>query len=225
MKTQMLRFGRAVKHEYLRLISVGCILLFAILPLLTLAFHVAGTDWQYILKDSSFWDAIKNSLVYTTAAAVITTVLALIAAYLLETASLRKKNLYVIALTLGMLVPTISVGLGLRILFGTNGFFDLLFGVEIEVRGFAGLIMGSVMTSFPATFLILYDALHYEDKGPYDAASIMGIPRFSTFFRLTIPYLRIALISAFCLLYTNLFRLRYADGDCWLSENLANVSI
>ena len=205
MKTQVIRAGRIVKHEYLRLISIGCILLFAILPLLTLAFHVTGKDWAYIVNDKSFWDAIKNSLIYTSAAAVITTVLALIAAYLLETSSLRKKNLYVVALTLGMLVPTISVGLGLRILFGTNGFLDLLFGVEIEVRGFAGLIMGSVMTSFPATFLILYDALHYEDKGPYDAASIMGIKRFSTFFRLTIPYLRIALISAFFACFTLIF--------------------
>ena len=193
------------KHEYLRLIAIGCILLFAILPLMTLAFHVTGKDWDHILKDKRFWEAVRNSVIYTGAAAVITTVLALIAAYLLDTASLKRKNIFVILLTLGMLVPTISVGLGLRILFGTNGFLDLLFGIEIEVRGFPGLIMGSVMTSFPATFLILYDALHYEDKGPYDAASIMGIRRFSTFFRLTVPYLRIALISAFCACFTLIF--------------------
>ena len=133
MKNRILRAGRLVRHEYLRLISVGCILLFAILPLLTLAFHVTGKDWTFIAKDRKFWEAIKNSLIYTGAAAVITTLLALVSAYLLETSSLRKKNLYVIALTLGMLVPTISVGLGLRILFGTNGFLDLLFGWEIEV--------------------------------------------------------------------------------------------
>ena len=205
MNNQIIRAGKIVKHEYLRLISVGCILLFAILPLLTLAFHITGADWQYIMKDGNFWAAVKNSLIYTNASAVITTVLALIAAYLLNASSLKKKNLFVILLTLGMLVPTISVGLGLRVLFGTNGFIDLLFGLEIEVRGFPGLIMGSVMTSFPATFLILYDALHYEDKGPYDAASIMGIKRFSTFFRLTIPYLRIALISAFFACFTLIF--------------------
>ncbi len=205
MKAQIMRFGRIVRHEYLRLIAVVCILLFAILPLITLAFHVSGTDWQYILKDNSFREAIKNSLIYTTAAALITTALALVAAYLLNTSGLRRKSLFVIVLSLGMLVPTISVGLGLRILFGTNGFLDLIFGWEIEVRGFAGLIMGSVMTSFPATFLILYDALQYEDKGPYDAASIMGIKRSSTFFRLTVPYLRIALISAFFACFTLIF--------------------
>lgn len=205
MNTQINRAGRIIKHEYLRLISVACILLFAILPLLTLAFHVTGEDWNYILQDATFWAAVKNSLIYTTAAAVTTTVLALVAAYLLNTSSLKRKNLFVILLTLGMLVPTISVGLGLRVLFGTNGFIDLLFGAEIEVRGFSGLIMGSVMTSFPATFLILYDALNYEDKGPYDAASIMGIGRLSTFFKMTIPYLKIALISAFFACFTLIF--------------------
>ncbi|MCR5090931.1 MAG: ABC transporter permease subunit [Oscillospiraceae bacterium] len=205
MKGMMLRAGRLARHEALRLIAIGCILLFAILPLLTLAFHVTGNDWRYILKDSSFAEAVGNSLIYTTAASVITTTLALVSAWMLNTANLKGKNLYVILLTLGMLVPTISVGLGLRILFGTNGFLDLLFGMEIEVRGFPGLIMGSIMTSFPATFLILYDALYYEDKGPYDAANIMGISRISTFFSLTVPYLRIALISAFFACFTLIF--------------------
>ena len=196
---------RKIRHEGLRVIAVGCILLFAILPMLTLAFHMTGADWDYILKDSSFGESVLNSLLYTAVSAVITTALALIAAYLLNAASVRCKNILVVLLTLGMLVPTISVGLGLRILFGTNGFLDLIFGWQIEVLGLPGLILGSVMTSFPATFLILYDALHYEDKGPYDAASVMGIPRLSTFFRLTVPYLRIALISAFCACFTLIF--------------------
>ena len=205
MKERLSKAARLIRHETLRTVSVGCILVFAILPLLTLAFHVSPKDWQYIVSDGSFRDAVGNSLLYTGAAAVITTVLALLAAYLLNTSSLKRKKLFVILLTLGMLVPTISVGLGLRILFGAKGFIDLLFGVEIEVRGFAGLIMGSVMTSFPATFLILYDALQYEDKGPYDAAEIMGLRRLSTFFRLTVPYLGVALISAFFACFTLIF--------------------
>ena len=100
---------RKIRHEWLRLIAIGCILLFAILPLLTLAFHITGTDWQYILHDGTFWESVKNSLLYTFISAVITTVLALIAAYLLNTAGFRRKNIPVVLLTLGMLVPTVSV--------------------------------------------------------------------------------------------------------------------
>lgn len=205
MNNAATRFLRVSRREIPRLISAGCILLFAVLPLLTLAFHITGEDWRFMLSDPSFGEAIGNSLIYAGASAVLTTALALAAAYLLNTCSLKHKNLLVILLTLGMLVPTISVGLGLRILFGTNGLLDLLLGLEIEVRGFPGLILGSVMTAFPATFLILYDALRYEDKGPYDAAAIMGIRRGSTFLRLTVPYLRIALVSAFFACFTLIF--------------------
>ena len=194
-----------IRNEYLRILSIIGIILFAIMPIFMLVFHVNADDWKFVLRDSSFKEAVRNSLIYSTVSAVITTLLALAAAYLLNTANLKRKNAFVILLTLGMLVPTISVGLGLRILFGTNGFIDLICGMEIEIRGFAGLIIGSVMTSFPATFLILYDALNYEDKGPYDAANIMGIGRNSTFFRLTVPYLRIALVSAFFACFTLIF--------------------
>ena len=199
------RAGRVLRHEYLRVFAAGCIILFAILPLGTLAFHVNGEDLAYLAGNKSFRQSVGNSLIYASVSALITTGLALMAAYLLNTSSIRKKNLLAIILTLGMLVPTISVGLGLRILFGKNGFIDLMTGAEIEIRGMPGLIAGSVITAFPATFLILYDALQYEDKGPYDAASIMGISRISTFFRLTIPYLRIALISAFFACFTLIF--------------------
>lgn len=205
MKTFVIKTGKLIRYEYLRVIAVGGILLFAIFPLMTLFFHITGEDWQFILKDASFWDSVKNSVIYTSASALITTAIALLASYMLNTSSLKYKSVYVLLLTLGMLVPTISIGLGLRILFGTNGFLDLLLGFNFEVRGFVGLIMGSVITTFPATFLILYDALRYEDKGPYDAASIMGISRWSTFFHLTVPYLRIALISAFFACFTLIF--------------------
>ena len=101
---------RKIRHEWLRLISVGCVLLFAILPLLTLAFHISEADVRYILQDSSFRESVGNSLLYTFVSAVITTVLALIAAYLLNTAGMKRKNILVVLLTLGMLVPTISIG-------------------------------------------------------------------------------------------------------------------
>ena len=202
------RCGRKMSHEALRTIAIGCIILFAILPLLKLATQVESADWEYVRQETgrnSFENAIWNSVQYTSISALITTVLALIAAYLLNTSSIKHKNVLVVLLTLGMLVPTVSVGLGLRILDGKKGLTNLLFGWRVDLLGFPGLIIGSVISAFPATFLILYDALKYEDKGPYDAAAIMGISRFSTFFRLTLPYIKTALISAFCACFTLIF--------------------
>lgn len=205
MNEQTGKLTKKIHNEWLRVLSIGCIFIFALLPLLSLAFHINADDLQFVLQDSVFQDAVRNSILYTLIATVITNVLALISAYLLTTSSIKRKNVLVVLLTLGMLVPTVSIGLGIRILFGANGFLDILFGIKTDARGFLGLIMGSVITAFPATFLILYDALRYEDKGPYDSAEIMGISRINTFFKLTLPYLKIALISSFFACYTLIF--------------------
>ena len=79
------RVGRVLRHEYLRVFAAGCIILFAILPLGTLAFHVSGEDLAYLAGNKSFRQSVGNSLIYASVSALITTGLALIAAYLLNT--------------------------------------------------------------------------------------------------------------------------------------------
>ena len=205
MNKLLRRTEKKIQQEYLRIIAVGGILAFALFPLFTLAFHIKSEDIAYVLGDANFRAAIINSFIYTLAATLITIFLAVITAYFLNTSSIKCKNVLVILLTLGMLVPTISIGLGIRITFGNEGFLSQITGCVIEGRGFLGLILGAVITAFPATFLIIYDALRYENKGPYDAASILGISRFSTFFRLTLPYLKISIVSAFFACFTLIF--------------------
>ena len=205
MKEKVLRLGKIFKHEYLRIIALVFIFLFALMPLISLVFNFGGTDLSYVFADDNFWSSVGNSALYSLIASSITTVLAVVAAYFLNTSSIKHKNIFVTVLTLGMLVPTLSIGLGIRVLFGRNGFIDSIFGVEIEGIGFLGLIFGSIISSFPTTFLIIYDALKYEDKGPYDAAEIMGISKFSMFLKLTLPYLKVAIISAFFASFTYQF--------------------
>lgn len=192
-------------NEYLRITFIAAIIVFAVIPLLSLSFYISTKDIIFVLTNKNFNIAVVNSLTYSFMATCITVLLALLAAELLNLSSLKQKNYYIILLTLGMLVPSISIGLGIRILFGVNGFLDLLFGIDVDMRGMGGLVLGSVITAFPATFLIIYNALLYEDKGPYDAANIMGISTTSAFFRITLPYLKATLISAFFACFTLIF--------------------
>lgn len=185
------------KHEYLRLFAIVLIFVFAFLPFLSILFNIKANDLSYVFSDDLFWESLKNSLCYTLFSSLITLVVATISAYFLRESSIKHKNIFVTILTLGLLVPTISIGLGVRTLFGTNGFLDNIFHIEIDGTGYLGLIVASVISSFPITFVIIYDALKYEDKAPYDAANIMGIGRLSTFFRVTLPYLKVALFSSF----------------------------
>ena len=194
-----------IKREYLRLIALGGIIVFVLFPLLSLVVNIKGKDLAFVFSDENFYLSLFNSIRYTFISSVIATLLALFSAYLLDASSLKHKNFYVTVLTFGMLVPTLSIGLGIRVMFGTNGFLDTIFGLKVDGIGYLGLILGSIISSFPSTFLILYDALRYEDKGPYDAANIMGISRLSTFSHLTLPYLKVALVSAFFASFTWIF--------------------
>ena len=138
------------------------------MPLFSLVFNIAGKDLSYVFSDDNFWASLGNSTLYSLISSVITTILAVTAAYFLNTSSLKHKNAFVTILTLGMLVPTLSIGLGIRTLFGRNGFIDSIFGVEIEGLGFLGLIFGSIISSFPTTFL-LFTMTEIRRQGPYDA--------------------------------------------------------
>lgn len=188
-----------------RCIYMGCIFLFCILPLFFMLFNIVGADASYVFHDSGFYDALKNSILYTLVSSLITTILALLAAYFLNFSSLKHKKIFNVLLTVPMLVPTLSIGLGIRVCSGTNGFFDQMFGFNQNLLGYSGLIIGSIVVSFPPTFLVLYDALRYENKESYDAASILGIGKFSTFFKITLPYLFKPLIVAFLASFTLIF--------------------
>lgn len=188
-----------------RIVFLVGIFSFCLLPLFLLLFNIDSNDLKFIFKDKNFYNALGNSLLYTFISALISTILSLFTAYFLNRSNIKLKKVFVLLLSIPMLVPTISIGLGLRVLFGTNGFLDSIFGIEINGIGYLGLILGSIIVSFPATFLVLYDALRYENKTSYDAATIMGINSFSTFIKITLPYLKKALISSFFACFTLIF--------------------
>ena len=188
-----------------RSIFLISLFLFCLLPLFLLLFNISGNDLEFIFTDNNFYSALGNSVFYTFISALLSTFLALFTAYFLNRAKIKGKKIYILLLSISMLVPTLSIGLGFRVLFGINGFLDRIFDVEINGTGYFGLILGSVVISFPSTFLVLYDSLRYENKSTYDAASIMGINTFSSFFKITLPYLKKPLITAFFACFTLIF--------------------
>ena len=202
----MKKFFRRIKPSFLLQIGLVAILfVFLVLPIIFMLFKVNGNDFNYVFKDSNFYKSIGNSVIYSLIGTVISVVLATIVAYFLNRIKIKFKKWFVLLLTLPMLIPTISIGLGVRTLFGVNGFLDQLFGLKYDGLGFFDLIIGSVVFSFPVAFLLLYDALIYEDKSIYDAANTLGISRVRSFFGITLPYLKTSLISAFFASFTLIF--------------------
>lgn len=196
-KQQVVTYCKKNYYKLPRILFIVFIFLFCFVPLLSLLFKIGSGDTAFIFKDSNFYSALGNTLLYSAVSAFLAVVCAIGCAYLLNRSTLRLKNIFVLLLTLPMLVPTLSIGLGTRTLFGINGFLDKIFHIQIDGLGMLDLIVGSFVVAFPPIFLIIYDALRYENKSHYDAAKILGISEFKQFFRITLPYLKVPAISAF----------------------------
>jgi iron(III) transport system permease protein len=87
-------------------------------------------------------------------------------------------------------------------LFGNNGIITNLFNLEWSIYGLPGIIIGSVLYSFPVAFLMFSDILKYQDYAPYAAADVLGISKIRQFKTITVPFLKKPFISVLFATFT-----------------------
>lgn len=173
-----------------------------IFPLLRMFFYIDGESLHKILTNDIFFQAAKNSLVSGLIATMITLVIAYMLAMCVERSGIRLQGVWNTLLILPMLIPSISHGMGLIVLFGNNGLLTRFFKLDGNIYGMWGIVTGSVMYAFPVAFLMIKDILKYENQAPYKAADVLGIPRWRQFTGITFPYLRKPLISVIFAVFT-----------------------
>lgn len=175
---------------------LACFLLAAlILPLIRMFMNLAQADFAKIITRPDVLQAIARSVFVAVTATAISVSLAMAIAWCMTRTAVRAKGVFGVLLLIPMLIPSISQGMGLILLFGSNGSVTNLLGMDHGLYGFWGIVTGSVLYSFPVAYLMIADVLRYEDSTPYEAASVLGIPPARRLFMLTLPYLRKPLIN------------------------------
>ena len=186
--------------------SLLVFLIIAVLaPLICLLFSIGSVDVGSIVGSRQFLESLKNSVLVTLTATAVSLVLALVLAWCIARSGLGKKGALSQLLSLPMLIPSISHGMGLIVLFGANGVLTNLLGLNTSIYGFWGIVIGSVMYSFPVAFLMLLDVFQYEDYTVYESAQVLGIPKIRQFLSITLPYLRKPMISVMFATFTLIF--------------------
>lgn len=173
-----------------------------ILPLIQMLSTMATVDIGAIISTRKFTKALSQSLIVSITATTISVSLAGLLSWAVARTNVRHKTILNTLITVPMLIPSISHGMGLVIILGTNGWLSKLLGLTFGIYGFWGIVIGSVMYSFPVAYLMLYDVLRYEDGTPYEAAEVMGLKTYDRFFSITFPYLRKPLISVIFATFT-----------------------
>ena len=171
-------------------------------PLASMLARITPEGFGSVIRSPQFLPALWTSVSSAFAAAAISLLLSLAAAWCIERTGMPAKPLFRTLFILPMLVPSISHALGLVALLGQNGLLTNLLRLESSIYGFWGIVAGSVMYSFPVSFVMFCGILQYEDGTAHKAARVMGIPPLRRFTGLTLPYLKRTIISAFFALFT-----------------------
>ena len=176
--------------------------MFAFFPFANMVSRITPENITSVFSSRSFIPALMTSIKCTLTTCVISVPLGFLLAFCLNRTNIPFKKFFSILLVLPMLIPSISHSTGLIVLFGTNGIFRSILGETGTIYGFWGIVIGSVLYSYPVAFLMFSNALKYEDGSPYEAAQVLGIPAIKRFFAITLPYLKKPLISAIFSVFT-----------------------
>ncbi len=203
MKTDTPRAGRRFRADGVtKLLFFSLFAALVLLPLFRMLTNLSRESFDKVFGSPVIGEILQNSLLSALAGTVISVLIAYLLALAMQRTAIRGKAFFSVILVLPMLIPSVSHGMGLILLFGNNGILTRLLGLSSGIYGFPGIVCGSVLYAFPVAFIMLSDILRYEDGAPYEAATVLGIPRARQFFRISLPFLARPLVSVFFAAFT-----------------------
>ena len=188
------------------LFFIGCLLY----PILQVLCNITPESLTKIIGSAQFQRALGNSLRTAIPAMLIAVALACVAAWATLRTAMWLQGIFAVLFTIPMLIPSYSHASGLILVFGQNGILtnwlhlDKVFGNSAYIYGYWGIVLGSVMFSFPVAFIMISDIMKYQDCTPYEAADVLGIPKLHQFFSITYPYFRKPMISVIFVVFTSI---------------------
>ena len=150
-------------------------------------------DWYRILfSDAAIWDAVLNSLQVAFAAMLISLAFGIPAALALDRTQFPGKALFRRLVLLPLILPGIITGLSLLMLFN-------LMTVKLSLLTIT-LGHGTALISVAATEV--FAGLQKLDRAQEEASLDLGANYWQTFWRITVPNLKLPIIGAALLIFT-----------------------
>lgn len=150
-------------------------------------------NWYRILfDDTAIWDSVFNSLVVAFAAMVIALAFGIPAAFALDRAHFPGKALFRRLVLLPLILPGIITGLSLLMLFR-----------EANVRlSLMTIILGHGTALISVATTEVFAGLQKLDRAQEEASLDLGASYWQTFWRITVPNLKLPIIGAALLIFT-----------------------
>jgi iron(III) transport system permease protein len=183
-------------------------LLFVALPVLSLlvrSLYDAQGEWvganNFIawLGTSNLQDSAWRSLRLSAISATVTVAIAFGYAYSLTMSAMRGKTTLRLLAMLPLLAPSLLMAISLVYLFGNQGLLKGWIGGSIY--GERGIVLGSILWTFPHAMLILLTALSTLDGRLLEAARTLGAPGWRVFLTVVLPAVRYSVLMAWVVVF------------------------
>lgn len=154
--------------------------------------HLTLQWYQLLFRDAAIWDSVVNSFLVAAATVVFSLLFGLLAALALDRATFPGKSIFRRLVLLPLILPGIITGLSLLM-------FVVFAGLQLSlVTVFLG--MGTALISVATTEL--FAGLQKMDRAQEEASLDLGATPWQTFWRVTLPNLKLSLIAAGLLIFT-----------------------
>ena len=182
---------------------VFCFLYLPIAALIVYSFNGAGVggfpprdltlNWYRILfQDGAIWESVGNSLLVAGCAVVIALAFGIPAALALDRAQFPGKTLFRRLVLLPLILPGIITGLSLSMFFKWS---DTRLSLITIVLGHGTALISVATTE-------VFAGLQKLDRAQEEASLDLGATYWQTFWRITLPNLRLSIIGAALLIFT-----------------------
>jgi sulfate transport system permease protein len=180
-------------------VAVGFLGLFIVLPLvcvLTEALSKGVAAYFAALSDPDTLAAIRLTLLAAAISVVANVIFGVIASWAITKFEFRGKNLLITLIELPFSVSPVIAGLVFVLLFGLQGYFgSWLVAHHVKIIfALPGIALATIFVTFPFVVRELIPLMQEQGTEEEEAALSLGASGLTTFFRVTLPNIKWALL-------------------------------
>jgi len=189
--------------DVIKPLSVG-VLVAIMLPLILLplaSIFIFGTSngltsfWNALVEPEAIF-ALKLSFVTSFWATVFNIIFGMFAAYVLSRYSFWGRNAIIVIISIPTAIPTAVAGFALLLLWGPYGLLGQFLPRDMQIMFTPyAIILANIFVTFPLAFGVIMPVLETMSRSLEEASATMGASRWQTFWHVTLPSLRGAIVG------------------------------
>jgi sulfate/thiosulfate transport system permease protein len=181
-----------------------------------------GSFWSALTAPEAVF-ALKLSVVTSFYATAFNVLFGVLAAYVLSRYTFFGRTALIVTISLPTAIPTAVAGFALLLLWGKYGLIGKFLSEDHQIMFTPyAIILANIFVTFPLAFGVLMSVFETMDKSLEEASATIGATRWQTFWRVTLPSLRGAIVTGALLTFAR--AIGEFGSTILVSGNLANAT-